>query len=373
MRSSTRNNSLIDITRRIDEKREPRASDISLRNVITRNADGIIIVDRYGITRFANPAAESLFGRRAEELLATEFGFPFVAGGTTEINIVCKDGEPAVAEMRVVEVEWEGEICYLASLRDITERKRAEQQREQLIREQEARKQAEEANRIKDEFLATVSHELRTPLTSILGWARMLGTGKLDSETTLRAIKSIERNAKAQAEIINDLLDVSRIVTGKLHLNIHRVDPVPIIRGALGSIRPSADAKQITIQLRFDLSVGPILADADRIQQVVWNLLSNAVKFTPNGGTVEVKLERIDNRAEITVSDNGKGIRTEFLPHIYDHFYQADGSLTRTHGGLGMGLAIVRHLVELHGGTVDVESQGEGQGARFKVRLPLAQ
>jgi PAS domain S-box-containing protein len=239
-------------------------------------------------------------------------------------------------------------------------------------RESRARAAAEESNRMKDEFLATVSHELRTPLTSILGWSRMLLSGTLDEATSLRAVETIERNAKSQAQIIEDILDASRIITGKLSLDVQPVELVIVLESAINAVRPAAEAKGIQIETAFDAEANRVSGDANRLQQVVWNLLSNAVKFTPGGGRVQVQLRQAEGYVEIVVSDTGQGIDKEFLPYVFERFSQADSSTTRQHGGLGLGLAIVRHLVELHGGTVAVESAGEGDGTRFTVRLPLA-
>ena len=236
---------------------------------------------------------------------------------------------------------------------------------------QAARQSAEQANRTKDEFLATLSHELRTPLTSILGWARMLTTTQLDSENTARALESIERNARAQGRLIDDILDVSRIITGKLRLDVRPVDLASVIEGAVESVRPAAEAKRIRLQRVLDTGPQVVSGDPERLQQVVWNLLSNAIKFTPKGGRVQVRLERINSHVEIVVSDTGRGISPDVLPHVFERFLQADSSTTREHSGLGLGLAIVRHLAELHGGTVRAESAGEGQGATFTVDLPL--
>jgi PAS domain S-box-containing protein len=237
-------------------------------------------------------------------------------------------------------------------------------------RESRARAAAEESNRMKDEFLATVSHELRTPLTSILGWARMLRSGTLDAATSERAVETIERNARSQSQIIEDILDVSRIITGKLSLSVEPVEMVAVIEAAINAVRPAAEAKGIQIETAFDAAAYRVAGDANRLQQVVWNLLSNAVKFTPGGGRVSVQLRREDAYVETIVSDTGQGIDKEFLPYVFDRFRQADSSTTRQHGGLGLGLAIVRHLVELHGGTVAAESAGEGEGTTFTVRLP---
>ncbi|MBD2612668.1 PAS domain-containing protein [Nostoc punctiforme FACHB-252] len=255
---------------------------------------------------------------------------------------------------------------------NITERKQAAQERQMLLeREQAAREQAEAANRIKDEFLAVLSHELRSPLNPILGWSKLLQNTKLDEARTKQALATIERNAKLQSGLIEDLLDVSRIIRGKLSLTISPVNLASTIQGAMETVRLAAEAKSIEIHTRLDPEIGLVLGDLTRLQQVVWNLLSNAVKFTPNEGRVEVQLEKIDHYAQITVSDNGKGITPEFLPHVFEYFRQEDGTTTRKFGGLGLGLAIVRHLLELHGGTVQADSPGDGLGATFTVRLPL--
>jgi PAS domain S-box-containing protein len=230
---------------------------------------------------------------------------------------------------------------------------------------------AQEVNRLKDEFLATLSHELRTPLTAVLGWTRLLATGQLDPATGKRALETIERNAQAQVQLIDDILDVSRIIRGKLRLNVRPAELVPVIEAAVDSVRPAAEAKGIRLQVVLDPRAGPVSGDPDRLQQVVWNLLTNAVKFTPKDGRVQVLLARVNSHLELTVSDTGQGIEEKFLPFVFDRFRQADPSTTRIHGGLGLGLAIVRHLVELHGGTVTVESRGAGQGTTFKVLLPL--
>ncbi|PYQ01478.1 MAG: histidine kinase [Acidobacteria bacterium] len=236
---------------------------------------------------------------------------------------------------------------------------------------QEARRAAERANRAKDEFLATLSHELRTPLTPILGWTVMLRSGTLDQAGMLRGLEVIERNVRAQTQLIEDLLDVSRIVTGKLRVEVRPIELVPVVEAGLDAARPSAEAKEIHLEVQLEPLASKVLGDPDRLQQVVWNLASNAVKFTPKGGRVEVRLARVDSHVELMVKDNGKGISAEFLPYVFDRFRQADSTSTRKYGGLGLGLAIVRHLVELHGGTVHAESAGPDQGATFTVRLPL--
>jgi signal transduction histidine kinase/ActR/RegA family two-component response regulator len=268
-------------------------------------------------------------------------------------------------------------------IRDISARKRTEallreqrlraeaERTELLARETAARERAETANRTKDEFLAMVSHEIRTPLNSILGWAQLLQTGKIDSSDTERALASIERNAKSQAQILSDLLDTSRIDAGKLSLDVRPVDLKPVIEAAVETVRLAADAKSIRVQTQMSPLQCLVSGDAGRLQQVVWNLLSNAVKFTPRGGRIDVALELVGSVARITVRDTGIGIKPQFLPHVFDRFTQADSTSTRRHGGLGLGLAIVRQLVEVHGGTVRAESSGEGRGSEFSVMLPI--
>jgi PAS domain S-box-containing protein len=240
-----------------------------------------------------------------------------------------------------------------------------------LERESTARATAEESNRLKDEFLATVSHELRTPLTAILGWSRMLQGGSLENEVAARAIEVINRNARSQAQIIDDILDVSRIITGNLYLELHPIDLAPVLEAAINVVRPTADAKGIQIEVNLEPQPTAVLADTNRLQQVFWNLLSNAVKFTPTGGKVIVDLRLVNSEVEIVVSDTGPGISPDFLPFVFDRFRQADSTSTRQHGGLGLGLAIARHLVEIHGGVISARSGGTGNGATFIVRLPL--
>jgi len=255
---------------------------------------------------------------------------------------------------------------------EAAERARAEAEREALLeREKVLRAEAEELSRLKDEFLATISHELRTPLNAIFGWVTLLRTRRLDAVAQERALETIERNARAQKRLIEDLLDVSRVVTGKIGLELAVVDLRRIIEAALQTMLPAAQAKNIKLIPLLDTGAGAVRGDPARLQQVVCNLLSNAIKFTPPGGRAEIRLARRNDEAEITVSDNGQGIKREFLPYVFDRFRQEDGSISRRHAGLGLGLAIVRHLVELHGGSVDAHSDGEGCGARFTVRLPL--
>ena len=256
---------------------------------------------------------------------------------------------------------------------EVEERLRAENEREELLaRERLLRGQAEELSRLKDEFLATMSHELRTPLNAIFGWITLLRTRRLDEATQARALETIERNARAQKRLIEDLLDVSRIVTGKIALELGDVVPRRVVEGAVATMQPAAQAKEVTIALVLGEVTGAIRGDAARLQQVVCNLLSNAIKFTAPGGRVDVELTMSGDQVQISVTDTGKGIKTEFLPHVFERFRQEDGSISRRHGGLGLGLAIVRHLVDLHSGTVDAQSEGEGCGSRFIVRLPVS-
>ncbi|MDQ6786917.1 MAG: ATP-binding protein, partial [Acidobacteriota bacterium] len=260
----------------------------------------------------------------------------------------------------------------ISTSRDITERRQNEREREELLaREQIARKEAEIANRMRDEFLATVSHELRAPLNSILGWGRLMEKGKLDEQTTRKAVQTIVRNAESQNRLIEDLLDVSRIISGKLRLEVITLKPINVVESALETVRPAAEAKGIRLEIKENADVSHIAGDPNRLQQVIWNLLSNAIKFTPNGGEVSVGIERNKDYTEIKVIDSGVGIKEEFLPHVFDRFRQADTSSIRKFGGLGLGLAIVRHITEMHGGTVEVKSSGENKGSTFIVRLPL--
>ena len=258
-------------------------------------------------------------------------------------------------------------------LSDITQRKRVEAERSLLlVREQEARERSESANCMKDEFLATISHELRSPLNSMLGWLTLLRTTSMTDLRRSQAMETIERNARSQAQLVEDLLDVSRIIQGKLRLNIHAIELPAVIQSAIETLRPAATAKNIALESTLNRNAGTIAGDPDRLQQVIWNLLSNAVKFTPSGGQVYIQLERIDSHVKISVRDTGMGIEPEFLPYVFDRFQQADGSMTRSYSGLGLGLAIARHIIELHGGTISADSLGEDQGATFTVHLPLA-
>ncbi|MGI8673557.1 MAG: PAS domain-containing hybrid sensor histidine kinase/response regulator, partial [Luteitalea sp.] len=261
---------------------------------------------------------------------------------------------------------------YIGSVTDISDRKAVEEQRERLLlAEREARHEAERTNLIKDEFLAGLSHELRTPLNAILGWAHVLHGNDGLSDETRHGLAIIERNARLQTRLIEDLLDMSRILSGKLRLDVQQVHIATVVEAAVETIRPSAEARGLRLVTVLDPHAGPVAGDPMRLQQVVWNLLSNAVKFTERGGKIEVVLERVNSHLEVSVTDTGVGIRPDFLPHVFERFRQADGSITRSYGGLGIGLSIVKHLVELHGGSVRAKSPGEHRGATFIVALPV--
>ncbi len=327
---------------------------------------------------YQNPAIwiESIYPEDQERVIAAfKSRQPGIIDFNEEYRIVQPDGSIRWIWGREFPIKNESGIVYrLAGIaEDITERKQVEEEREQLLaREKAARTQAEIANRMKDEFLSILSHELRTPLNAILGWAQMLRSRwNCDAATTTRALEIIERNARGQAHLIEDLLDISRIITGKLRLNVRPVQLISVIEAAIDTVRPAVNAKNIRLQSVFDYSIEAVIGDPDRLQQVVWNLLSNAIKFTPPGGSVEVRLERLNSQVQIVVSDTGQGIPADFLPYVFDRFQQGNSTTTRIHGGLGLGLAIVRHLVELQGGSVQAYSLGEGQGATFTIELPL--
>ena len=296
-------------------------------------------------------------------------------GGASRFRWMHKDGHEVWVEAQSIVVNDEtGPVGMRGVTMDITAAVKAEIERSELLRrESHARQQAEEASRLKEEFLATVSHELRTPLNAVVGWSRLLRSGQLDAEGKTHAVEVIERNAAAQRQIIEDLLDVSRIVTGKLRISTQPVDLLLVIHAAIDAVRPAAEAKEIQIVTHVEAPDVIVRADIERLQQVFWNLLANAVKFTPTGGTVDVYLERNDSLAEIRIEDTGPGVPDDFLPRIFERFSQADGSSTRKHGGLGLGLAIVRHLVELHGGTVSAANRREKSGAILTVRLPATE
>jgi len=377
---------------------QARASGQKLKLVSDALPSLIAYVDREQRYRFNNRAYEAWLAHPREYFLGKhlretwdEAGYerlrPHVEAALSgklvnfELNMTYKDG---VA--RDVEVTYSPDLApdgtvngFGVLVNDVTERKQAERllertaaERQKLLdSERQARGEVERVSGIKDEFLATLSHELRTPLNAILGWAQLLHVGRLDDEERAQGLETIERNARAQTQIIEDLLDMSRIISGKIRLEVQRVDLAAVLNASLDSVRPSAEAKSIRLGKLLDSRVTPICGDPARMQQIVWNLLSNAIKFTPRGGNVQVSLERVNSQIEIVVADNGEGIQPDFLPHIFERFRQQDSSTTRRHAGLGLGLSIARQLVELHGGTIRATSAGQGRGATFTVMLPL--
>ncbi|MFN2510021.1 MAG: ATP-binding protein [Pyrinomonadaceae bacterium] len=368
-----------------------RTSEIRYRRLFEAARDGILILNAHTLKiTDVNPFMTELLGYSRDEFLGKELwqiGFfsdkkasqdafrQVQAKGYLrydDLPLRTKKGKTQEVEFVSNVYKEHGQQVIQCNIRDITKRKRAEDERALLLESaQAARAEADLANDIKDEFLALLSHELRTPLTSILGWSQMLTDVKLDEEASKRALEIIVRNARSQRQLIDDLLDISRIITGKLRLEVRPTELASIIEAAVDNVRPAADARSIDLQISSDPGISPISGDPDRLQQIIWNLLTNAIKFTPKGGRVQVRFERIRSHVEITVKDTGQGIAPELLPHVFDRFRQCDSSSTRRHSGLGLGLSIVRQLVELHGGTVTAESPGAGEGTTVKVILPL--
>jgi PAS domain S-box-containing protein len=366
--------------------------------IIGKDLDGIITSWNFGAERIFGYTADEMIGRSIMRLIPSDrqaeewqilsrirSGERF---GHFETIRLAKDGRQLYVSITVSPIKDSTGRTVGASkvLRDITERKMAEEalnkameeveranrERQHLLEnEREARSQAEQANRMKDEFLAMLSHELRTPLNAVLGWANILRLGNLQSEELKQGLDSIERNARVQAQIIEDLLDMSRIISGKCSLDLQRIDLPAVLNESMATLRAMAEVKGVRMQALVDPFAGTMTGDPSRLQQVFWNLLNNAIKFTPKDGRVQVLLKRVNSHVEVSVVDTGEGIAPEFLPYVFDRFRQGDASSTRRHGGLGLGLAIVKQLVELHGGTVCVKSGGIGQGATFVVRLPL--
>ncbi|WP_341530714.1 response regulator [Nostoc sp. UHCC 0302] len=396
---------------------ELRQSEERFRSLSTCSPVGIFETDTEGHCKYTNPRYQSICGLRATESLekrwlesvhpedreqAITTWSEYIRQGrnySEEFRFQTAHGSVRWVQVRSSPMlSGQGELLgYVGTLEDITERKQAEEVRAQVIREQTARQEAEAANRMKDEFLAVLSHELRTPLTSMLGWAKILRAKKLDEKATARALEAIERNATSQVQLIEDILDVSRIIRGQLRLNVCAVNLLPVMEAALEAVRPLAETKGIQLNTALDTCVGSVYGDPARLQQIVWNLLTNAIKFTPKGGRADVILSVVSGHeiqiitenqhyepengvpvptnkyAQIQVIDTGIGITPEFLPKVFERFRQADSTTTRSHNGLGLGLAIVRHLVELHKGMIFAESAGTGEGATFTVRLPLLQ
>jgi PAS domain S-box-containing protein len=377
---------------RLSERR--RSSAAHVRTILDNTLDAVIALDAEGRVTFWNPQAEQTFALPREKALGRELAELILPGEGREslrqaLVLVSREQERTAdhrleveaqgsgghrfpLELTITAIPDGGEFTFSAFARDITRRKHDDRERERLLQEAErARTQAEAASRVKDEFLSTLSHELRTPLTAIVGWTYLLRGGRLDETTAARGLEAIERNAAAQAQVISDILDLSRIVGAKFRLNVRPLQLASIAAAAIEPLIPAANAKGIKVQAVLDPNAGLVAGDPDRLRQVIWNLFSNAVKFTPRGGRATVRVERAGDHVRMVVEDTGEGIPPEFLPHVFERFRQGDSSNTRSHGGLGLGLAVVHHLVELHGGTVDVRSAGEGQGARFTVTLPI--
>ena len=399
---------------------ELKQSEERFRSLSTCSPMGIFETDTQGLYKYTNPCYQQICGYSFADSLAsrwTECVHPqdqeeaiaswskYIGEGkeySAEFRFQKPDGSQPWVQVRSSPMfSSQGELLgYVGTIEDITQRKQAEEVRAQVIREQTARQEAEATNRMKDEFLAVLSHELRTPLTSILGWSKILHAKKLDEKATARALDAIERNATSQMKLIEDILDVSRIIRGDLRLHLTVVNLISVIEAALESVQPLAETKNIEFNTIFDTSLNSVCGDPARLQQIVWNLLTNAIKFTPEGGKVKVLAHAIESQvedelfigeevklspssaplrfsksayAQIQVIDTGIGIKPEFLPKVFDRFRQADSTTTRSHGGLGLGLAIVRHLVELHGGMIWAESLGTSQGATFTVKIPLMQ
>jgi PAS domain S-box-containing protein len=382
---------LQDVTERRRVEEELRKGEAQLRAILDQSLTAVFVKDLEGRFLRINRMCEVLFGMiEAEVKGKTNYDIQakeIADALRADDQAVIAANMPLQFEERIAGVDGPRDfitvkfplrdesgrpyaICGIAT--DITERKRAEAEREELLaREHAAREAAEDLNRAKDEFLALVSHELRSPLNAMLGHAALLRHGELDAQKVKQAAEVIERSGEAQAQLIDDLLDTARIISGKLRLEVGPVDLVSVIEQSVQTIRPAADAKGISIETDLPSEIGQITGDPARLRQVAWNLLSNAVKFTPQGGRVEARLERAGQYICITVSDTGKGVSPDFLPYVFERFQQADESSARRYGGLGLGLALVKYLVELHGGTVEASSAGEGRGATFKVMLPV--
>ncbi len=381
-----------ELKRRIAELEQAERAQFYLAAIVASAEDAIISKTLEGIISSWNVGAERVYGYTASEMVGQsilriippelhaeeqDIQARILRGERLdhfETHRIRKDGELIPVSLTVSPIrDRSGHIIGASKIaRDIRAQKQAEEERQQALQEaRKARQEAEFSNRVKDEFLATISHELRTPLTAVLGWVRMLRAAKLDNETQTKALEVIDRNVRSQAQLIEDLLDISRITMGKLRLDVRPVQPAAVIAAAVESLRFAADARQIRIQTVLDSNAGPISGDFERLQQVLWNLLSNAIKFTPKGGRVQIVLERVNSHIEIRITDTGRGIKPDFLPYIFNRFSQGEAVTTRTYGGLGMGLAIAKAIMELHGGTISASSEGEGKGATFSINIPL--
>jgi len=381
------------IARDISERRRGDEARARLAAIVDSADDAIVSKTLDGVITSWNRGAERIFGWTAAEAVGRSITIVIPPERLAEEEDILarirrgqsidhfdtvrvrKSGERIDVSLTVSPVkDARGRIIGASKIaRDVSERKRAEAERTKLLQTvQQAREEAEELNRSKDQFLAVLSHELRTPLNAIFGWARMLQSAAIDEATSRRAVEAILRNATAQVQLVEDLLDVSRIITGKMRLDVQSLDLKSVIESALDAVQPAASAKGLKIETVLDPNAGPVVGAVDRLRQVVWNLLMNAVKFTPRAGRIQVQLRKVKSHVEIVVSDNGEGIQPEILPFIFDRFRQGDSTTTRPHGGLGLGLALVRHLVDLHGGRVRAASEGPGRGATFVVELPIA-
>jgi len=374
----------------------PRLSgDLTLRHlarIVDSSDDAIISKDLTGTITSWNAAAERMFGYTSAEAIGRSIRMIIPADRQQEENFVLaqigagqavshyetvrqrKDGSAIPISLTVSPIYDDHGVVVGASkiARDISERVRLSAElEERALDNARLYEEAREADRVKDEFLAVLSHELRTPLSAIVGYARLLRGKLLTGEKAEQGLATLERNAEALTQIIEDVLDISRIVSGKLRLEVQPVDLALVVHNAVATVQPAADVRGVRVQTMIDSGVGPVSGDPGRLQQVVWNLLSNAVKFTPRDGRVQVRVEHVGSHVEVVVSDTGIGIRPEFLAHVFERFRQADAGMTRKTGGLGLGLSIVRHIVEMHGGSVEAESGGEGQGTTVRVRLPL--
>jgi PAS domain S-box-containing protein len=366
---------------------------VTLRSI----GDGVITTDPAGNVNLINPVAQLMTGwdetsaqgkpidvvfnivnedtrQRAENPVRRVFREGRTVGLANHTLLLSRDGREVPVEDSAAPIRAPdgGLVGIVLVFRDATEQRETERRRASLLeQEQAARREAESISRSKDEFVATVSHELRTPLNAIFGWVRLLRSGGLDEAKREHALEVVERNTRAQAQLIEDLLDMSRVVTGHLRLDMRRVDLTTVTRTAMEAVKPGAEAKELTIALDLPANVGTISGDPDRLQQIIWNLLNNSVKFTPKGGRIRVTLRANGSDAVLQVSDSGVGIGAELLPHVFERFRQGVSSASRTHGGLGIGLALVRHLTEMHGGTVEAASEGENRGSTFTVRFPM--